>query len=100
MKKYFIGFISSLALTLVAFGLVYTHTGPLYVLLPLLAIAQLAVQLYFFLHVRQAGKWNTFVLAFALMIVVFIVLGTLWIMSNLQQTHEPFDGTPSPQHEH
>jgi cytochrome o ubiquinol oxidase operon protein cyoD len=50
-----------------------------------LAIAQLLVQLFCFLHLGQESKprWNLVALVFALFIVVVLVGGTLWIMHNL-----------------
>jgi len=96
--KYIIGFGLSIFLTFLAFGLVGEHvqTGHLFpshtVLIPVLiglAIAQLLVQLVFFLHLGQESKprWNLVAFCFALLIVIILVGGTLWIMRNLAQGH-------------
>jgi len=51
-----------------------------------LAIAQLLVQLFFFLHLGrgQNKHWSAAILGFALFVIAVVVGGTLWIMSNLQ----------------
>lgn len=96
-RAYINGFLLSILLTLVAFGLAQEHlqTGHVFpaheVLLPIfigLAIIQLIVQLVFFLHVGREDKpkWNAVALLFALFIVFVLVGGTLWIMNNLQQS--------------
>jgi cytochrome o ubiquinol oxidase operon protein cyoD len=97
-----LGFGFSLALTVIAFALTEQHLSshhqfpPHSFLIPLfviLAIAQLFVQLTLFLHVGEEGKprWNLAALAFALIVVVILVGGTLWIMHNLahMQMQEP-----------
>jgi cytochrome o ubiquinol oxidase operon protein cyoD len=50
-----------------------------------LAVAQLIVQLVFFLHIRKdsRSRWNLNALLFAVLVVVIIVFGSLWIMHNL-----------------
>ena len=50
-----------------------------------LAVAQLMVQLVFFLHLGTESKprWNLTVVLFALMVVVILVFGSLWIMKNI-----------------
>ena len=101
-RNYYVGYILSVLVTLVAFGIVQMHlsSGHLFptheMLVPFLAIlalCQLLVQAVFFLHLgRETNSWNWFVLGFALMITVFIVGGSFWIMSNLQhgQDQSPF----------
>jgi len=102
MKKYFTGYVLSIAITVVAFGLVQMHlsSGHLFpahdMLVPFLAIlalCQLLVQAVFFLHLgKETSSWNWFVLGFALMITTFVVGGSFWIMGNLQhgQDQSPF----------
>ena len=86
--SYVVGFISSLILTFGAYSLVARHilaTQPLIITIVSLAIAQLLVQLIFFLHLNAESKprWNLVVLLFAVMVLVILVFGSLWIMSNL-----------------
>ena len=102
LRTYIVGFGLSVVLTFVAFGLVGEHlkTDHAYPshelavpLLVLFAIAQLLVQLFFFLHIGKESKpqWNLQALFFALLVVTILVGGTLWIMNNLshgQMAHE------------
>ena len=102
MKTYAIGFILSLCLTLASFAFVwrYIDSGAtlfsknfLMVWIITLALAQLFAQLVFFLHLGRESKprWNLSVLAFARIVVIILVFGSLWIMSNLKYHggHEP-----------
>jgi cytochrome o ubiquinol oxidase operon protein cyoD len=116
LRNYQIGFALSIVLTLIAFYAVHLHDASghsypshelLFPLLVILAVVQVLVQLYFFLHVRKGTNgWNLGALFFAFIVVCILIGGTLWIMTNLghglgTHTHEelPFDGPPSPQSE-
>ncbi len=61
----------------------------------ILALAQLVVQLIFFLHIRakREQQWNLAALAFAAIVVMILVGGTLWIMYNLQEGQDTQMGT-------
>ncbi len=94
IRTYILGFALSLTLTVVAFGIVEFHLSsghefpshPVSIaLLVGLALVQLVVQLTLFLHVGQEEKprYNLLALSFALITVVILVGGTLWIMQNL-----------------
>ncbi len=107
MKKfhpYIIGFSLSLILTLVAFGLVwFLPLSPqmIAVILLCLALVQLFVQIFFFLHIGAASQWNKMTLVLALLIVLFVVGGSLWIMAHLKHLERvPFDGEVTPHNEH
>ncbi|MBW8072399.1 MAG: cytochrome o ubiquinol oxidase subunit IV [Ferrovum sp.] len=88
LRSYLGGFASSLFLTLASFGLVLY--GPplepsfLFGMLALLAILQIIVQIYFFLHVDTSSEqlWHLLPLLYTLLIVILLVGGTLWIMHN------------------
>lgn len=93
-KTYIIGFVLSVVLTLIAFAVVKTHINhqhqypsDTFVMVSLLSLAvvQLFVQMVFFLHIRRGGKprWNAWAFAFAVTVVAIVVIGSLWIMSNL-----------------
>ena len=58
-----------------------------------LAIAQMGVHLVFFLHITTGADNtnNVLALAFGLMIVVLVIGGSLWIMSNLNHNMMPID---------
>lgn len=93
-RAYIAGFALSVALTLIAFALVKTHVDHqhgypsdnfMMVSLLALAVLQLFVQMVFFLHIRRGSKprWNAWAFAFAAVVVAILVIGSLWIMSNL-----------------
>lgn len=88
LRSYVIGFIASLVLTLISFGLVVTKAIPrnhlIYTLIGL-AIVQAVVQLIFFLHVGKEPKprWETLVCLFMALVVLIIAIGSLWIMHDL-----------------
>ncbi len=85
--RYSIGYALSLLLTIIAYDLVvYKATNTwLLAILGVLAVAQMIVQLVFFLHlgdeVRPRYKFASFV--FMAGILVIVVGGSLWIMNNL-----------------
>jgi len=94
VNKYIIGFVISLLLTSTSFLLVHIHvahhhTFPpdsfMVIILPVLAVIQLFVQMVFFLHLGRESKprWNAYALAFAAIVVLILVVGSLWITSNL-----------------
>jgi|JI10StandDraft_1071094.scaffolds.fasta_scaffold2100692_2 cytochrome o ubiquinol oxidase operon protein cyoD len=86
---YVIGFALSLVFTLNAYvAVTQTQTGlttSLFVLLVALAIAQLIVQVFFFLHLGRESRprWNALAFITMIMVVLFIVVGSIWIMNNL-----------------
>jgi len=84
-KTYVIGFVLSIVLTLIAFALVKADIDYVAPVLLALAVTQLFVQMVFFLHIRRGGKprWNAWAFGFAAVVVAILVIGSLWIMSNL-----------------
>lgn len=87
-SNYLTGFGLSVGLTLVAYFLVTLGALPrqmTIIAVLTLAIAQLFVQLHFFLHLGRESKprLNLLSFAFMLIVVVIVVFGTLWIMQNL-----------------
>jgi len=88
VKSYIIGFIISLVLTIIPFVIVYEHllsTKASYIAIGLFALAQLFIQLVFFLHLsfKSNARWNLSVFIFTLLVVLILVMGSLWIMINL-----------------
>lgn len=88
VKTYVIGFATSVILTLAAFTLVAAGTLPvssIMILIVLLAVVQLIVQLIFFLHIGSGkdARWKLATFAFAVIIIVILVGGSVWIMSTL-----------------
>lgn len=94
IRTYTLGFILSVTLTLIAFTLVYTSinnehgglsSGYLIASIFGLAIAQLIVQLQFFIHLGHESKprWSKLAFLFMLLVVFIVGGGSLWIMDNL-----------------
>lgn len=88
LKAYVIGFIASIALTVASFSLVLTKTlsGQELIFAILgLAFVQAIVQVLFFLHVGQEAKprWETLIFIFMVIMLAIIVIGTLWVMNDL-----------------
>ncbi len=87
--KYTVGYVLSLALTFAAFATVtaFRMTDDVVVIAIIvgLAVLQLFVQLVYFLHLGDESKprWNLISLLFALLVVGIVVIGSLWIMNNL-----------------
>ncbi len=87
--SYTLGFAFSILLTLCSFW-VAPHLGGLAAVgITICALAQLFVQLFFFLHMgsEQSPRWNLGILLFAVTIIGILMAGTLWIMSNLARLH-------------
>jgi cytochrome o ubiquinol oxidase subunit IV len=61
--------------------------------LVVLAIAQIGVHLVFFLHITTGpdNVNNVLALAFGVLIVMLVIVGSLWIMSNLNQNMAPMN---------
>jgi cytochrome o ubiquinol oxidase subunit IV len=59
--------------------------------LAVLAIAQMGVHLVFFLHITTGpdNTNNVLALAFGVLIVILVVAGSLWIMTNLNDNMMP-----------
>lgn len=96
LRSYAIGFMLSIALTILPFYLVVSDvaTGNLRIgLLLACALAQLVVQLRFFIHLGHDEKphWNRLVLLFAALVVFIVVVGSLWIMNNLNYHMTPHE---------
>lgn len=94
LKSYTIGFILSLVLTLVAYDVVVDHFfsgwGLVFVILAL-AMAQLVIQLVFFLHLASefGGRWKLAIFLSTVSLVLIIVIGSLWIMNHLNYNMTP-----------
>ena len=97
-RKAFVGYLIGLGLaillTAVAFfiagtSLVWHPSIP--IALVVLAIAQIGVHLVFFLHITTGpdNVNNVLALAFGVLIVFLIIIGSLWIMYNLNQNMAP-----------
>ncbi len=88
LVRYISGFVLSLLFTAAAYLAVTQKVwgaGALVGVIIGLAIAQVLVQLYFFLHLGQETKprWKLMVLISTIGILGILVFGSLWIMQNL-----------------
>jgi cytochrome o ubiquinol oxidase subunit IV len=88
LGSYFIGLAIALALTGASFWAAATHLiyGPgVPMALVALAVAQMGIHLVFFLHITTApdNTNNVLALAFGILIVFLVVVGSLWIMTHL-----------------
>ena len=92
--SYVIGMVLALGLTAVSFWVASTSTiwGPgVAVGLVVLALAQLGVPLVFFLHITSGpdNTNNVLALAFGVLIVFLVMVGTIWIMGHMNTNMMP-----------
>lgn len=88
LRSYVTGFVLSIILTLIPYFIVVKHmfgNQNLILAAVLFGVSQLLVQVIFFLHLSKKSKplWNMIVLAFTIFVVLFLVIGSMWIMYNL-----------------
>jgi cytochrome o ubiquinol oxidase operon protein cyoD len=90
-KSYLTGFIISMCLTLAAYFAVVSRAGGALLIILGLAIAQLIVQLTFFLHLNKGedSRWNLVVFASTVSIILILVIGSIWIMDHLNYNMSP-----------
>ncbi len=93
---YAIGFALAAGLTVASFVLAANHwltPASLVAALVVLAIAQMIVHLIFFLHITTAPaqKTNILALLLTLLIIALVVIGSLWIMAQLNAHMVPMD---------
>lgn len=94
MKSYLIGFSFSILLTLLAYFIVSEHLFTGWFLIgsiTLLCVVQVTLQLIFFLHLgdETRPRWNLISFFFMLGVIVILVLGSLWIIENLNERMMP-----------
>ena len=96
VRSYLMGLGFATLLTVASFWAASAHQvwGPaLPVALIVLAIAQMGIHLVFFLHVTTGpdNTNNVLALAFGVMVVALVVLGSIWIMNHLSHNMMPTD---------
>ena len=96
IRGYLIGLVLATLLTGVSFyvaksTLVWQPSIP--IALSVLAVAQMGVHVVFFLHITSGPDSvnNVMALAFGLLIVMLLVFGSLWIMTQLDHNVMPMD---------
>lgn len=88
VKEYVTGLILSIVLTVIPFYLVMTgawsDTATVAVII-VAAVAQVLVQMVFFLHMNGSSEqtWLTMSAVYTVFIVVFIIVGSIWIFEHL-----------------
>ena len=89
VKSYLIGFVLAAILTIIPFWVVMAGglssglaTG---VVILVCGVLQLLVHLVFFLHLDRSSesRWNVNAAAFTVVVIGIIVVGTLWVMHNM-----------------
>ena len=94
MRDYVTGFVLSVILTAIPFGLVMTGvlspavTG---VTILGLAVVQIVVHMVYFLHMtpKAEGGWSMTSLLFTIIVVVIMLAGSLWVMHHLNTNMMP-----------
>ena len=99
--SYVIGLGLALLLTGISFWVASTGTlwGPgVATGLVVLAIAQMGVHLVFFLHITSGpdNTNNVLALAFGVLIVFLVMIGTIWIMAHMNANMGPSPETDEP----
>ena len=96
IRSYLIGLGLATLITVVAFyisgtSLVWQPSIP--IALIVLAIAQMGVHIVFFLHITTGPESynNVLALAFGVLIVFLLVVGSLWIMTHLNHNMMPME---------
>ena len=83
---YIVGFVISIALTVGALWLVLARqfsTGTLLTIILLLAILQIGVQMFFFMHITDSPRpqFNLWILGLGMFFTFVVIAGSVWIMS-------------------
>jgi cytochrome o ubiquinol oxidase operon protein cyoD len=91
-----IGYVLAASLTVASFAMATTHLltpASLVAALVVLAIGQMVVHLIFFLHITTAPAQKTNILAviLTLLIIALVVIGSVWIMSQLNHNMMPMN---------
>jgi cytochrome o ubiquinol oxidase operon protein cyoD len=96
IRSYVMGIVFATGLTIASFyfarsTLIWAPGIP--DLLIMLAIAQMGIHLVFFLHISSGpdSTNNVLALAFGVLIVMVIIVGSLWIMAHLNHNMMPMD---------
>jgi cytochrome o ubiquinol oxidase operon protein cyoD len=98
-KSYVRGFVLSLVLTLIAFAVVMAGSerhGLVLGVITILAVAQLVVQLVYFLHLGAAPEQrnNTVIFVLTALLIANVIGLSLWVMHNANVNMMPTQMTP------
>ena len=87
-KQYTIGFILSVILTVIPFGMVMAGgfgRGIVMAVIAITAVAQVLVQLVYFLHMNSSSeqRWNVIAFIYTILTIAVLLVGSVWIMNYL-----------------
>ena len=87
-KHYMIGFILSVILTIIPFGMVMAGgfgRGIVMAVIAITAVAQVLVQLVYFLHMNSSSeqRWNVIAFIYTVLCIAVLLVGSVWIMNYL-----------------
>ena len=87
-KQYTIGFILSVILTVIPFGMVMAGGFGRRIVMAVIAItavAQVLVQLVYFLHMNSSSeqRWNVIAFIYTVLCIAVLLVGSVWIMNYL-----------------
>ena len=87
-KQYTIGFILSVILTVIPFGMVMAGgfgRGIVMADIAITAVAQVLVQLVYFLHMNSSSeqRWNVIAFIYTVLCIAVLLVGSVWIMNYL-----------------
>ena len=91
VKQYTIGFILSVLLTVIPFGMVMAggfSRGLLVAVIAITAIAQILIQLIYFLHMNSSSeqRWNVIAFIYTVLCIAVLLVGSVWIMNCLRSS--------------
>ena len=87
-KQYTIGFILSVILTVIPFGMVMAGgfgRGIVMAVIAITAVAQVLVRLVYFLHMNSSSeqRWNVIAFIYTVLCIAVLLVGSVWIMNYL-----------------
>ena len=88
-RGYMIGFLLSVVLTVIPFWLVMGDVFENHMVTAIfvleLGVVQIFVHMYYFLHMntKSEGGWTMMALIFTVVIVLIALIGSMWVMHNL-----------------
>ncbi|WP_334107310.1 cytochrome o ubiquinol oxidase subunit IV [Methylobacillus sp.] len=89
VKSYLIGFVLSVILTVIPFGLLMfpneLSSSTILTTILVFAVVQIVVHLVYFLHMNTSSEqsWNVTAFIFTVIILAIVVVGSLWVMFHL-----------------
>ncbi|GHA73273.1 cytochrome o ubiquinol oxidase subunit IV [Cognatilysobacter bugurensis] len=95
LRDYVTGFVLSVLLTAVPFGLVMggavANPAVIAGVILVFAALQVVVHMVYFLHMnpRSEGGWNLLALLFTAVLVIIVLAGSLWVMHHMNTNMMP-----------